>query len=207
MGALLVKLGRRQLVIGAKPVVGLTRKLANHFILTDEVAEAVKDRLALVEFHPAQKMWAVSDDDICTSVNYGMGKLNDEIGRLVFFIGVFMSMNADHGDVRCQFRFFYPTDDRSKVFRIGMADVSSALTNSKIHAVEREYPVWRFEGKACANAKLAEFFQPQAFGHLLNHGHLIRCHFICAIGPKRIEASAALHRMGLARCFLSFREG
>ena len=154
---MLVKFGGCQLVIGAKAIVGLAWKLANHFVLADEIAEAVKDRLALVEFHPAQKMRAVANDDIRAGVNHGMGKLYDEIGGFIFFVGVFMGMDADHSDVRGQFRFFDPTNDRSQVFRIGMADVSSALTNTEIHAVEREYPIWRFEGKACANAKLAEF--------------------------------------------------
>jgi hypothetical protein len=64
LGALLVELGWRQLVIGAKAIVGFAGKLPNQFILANEIAKAVKDRLALVDFHPAQKMWTMSDDDI-----------------------------------------------------------------------------------------------------------------------------------------------
>jgi hypothetical protein len=55
LGALLVKLGRRQLVIGAKAIVGFAGKLPNHFILTNEIAKAVKDRIAFVDFHPTQR--------------------------------------------------------------------------------------------------------------------------------------------------------
>ena len=64
LGALLLELGRRQLVIGAKAIVGFAGKLPNQFILANEIAKAIKDRLALVDFHPAQKMWTMSDDDI-----------------------------------------------------------------------------------------------------------------------------------------------
>jgi hypothetical protein len=42
---LLVELGRRQLVIGAKAIVGFAGKLPNQFILANEIAKAVKDRL------------------------------------------------------------------------------------------------------------------------------------------------------------------
>jgi hypothetical protein len=48
LGALLVELGRRQLVIGAKAIVGFAGKLPNQFILANEIAKAVKDWLAFV---------------------------------------------------------------------------------------------------------------------------------------------------------------
>src|SRR5262245_38406592 len=79
--ALLIDLSRRQIGFGAEALVAVGRDLGDQLVLADEVAQAVEDRLALVELQPAQQMRAMADHEIGACIDHRARKGADELGR------------------------------------------------------------------------------------------------------------------------------
>ena len=75
VGAGIEEVGRRRLVTEPEASVGLGRKHRDGVVLEQEVAEAVEDRLALVDLDGRDGVDAVSHDDIGAGIDRRMGDL------------------------------------------------------------------------------------------------------------------------------------
>src|SRR5579862_6574532 len=74
-GARVEKIRRRRLIVEAEARIGFGREDRHIVILENEIAEAVEDRPALVDFDAEREMGAVARDDIGAGVDRRMREL------------------------------------------------------------------------------------------------------------------------------------
>ena len=81
-GAGVEEVGRRRFEVEIEAFVGVGGKEADGFILKDEIADAVENRFALIDFDAHREMRAVADEDVGAFVDRLVRELGDEVGGL-----------------------------------------------------------------------------------------------------------------------------
>ena len=82
VGAGVEEVGRRRLEIEIETFVGIGGKEADGFVLKDEIADAVEDRFAFINFHAHREVRAVADENVGAFVDRLVGEPGDEVGGL-----------------------------------------------------------------------------------------------------------------------------
>ena len=79
------KNGRCCFQVEVESFVGVGREKSDGFILKDEIADTVENRLALVDFNAHWKMRAVADDHVGAFVDGLVREAGDEVGGFFKF--------------------------------------------------------------------------------------------------------------------------
>ena len=81
-------------------LVVFARQAQQRFVLENEIAEAVHDRLALVHLDAAQHVRAVTDEQVGAGIDHRARKRDQEVGRQEAISAAFVGVNGDDGVVR-----------------------------------------------------------------------------------------------------------
>ena len=80
VGSGIEEVRRRGFEIEVKAFVGIGWKKADGFILKNQIADAVEDRPAFINFNAQRKMRAMTDEDVGAGIDGLMGEFHHEVG-------------------------------------------------------------------------------------------------------------------------------
>src|SRR5262245_33634145 len=83
IGASIEEISGRRLMRQAEPLISLCRKYLDGVVLEDEIAKAVKDRLAAIDLDAKREMRSMARHHIGTGVDRGARELDVEVGHLL----------------------------------------------------------------------------------------------------------------------------
>jgi hypothetical protein len=83
IGARIEEIGRRRLVRQAEALIGFRRKHLDGIVLEDEIAKAVKDRMAAIDLDTEREMRAMACHHVGASVDRGARELDVEVSHLL----------------------------------------------------------------------------------------------------------------------------
>ena len=69
--------------VQTKTLVVMGRHMSQRFVLHDKIAQAVKDRFALINFHSHKHVRPMGGEQIRAGIDAGVGELCDEVGLML----------------------------------------------------------------------------------------------------------------------------